>query len=98
GRRPARRHPRPARGPAARDRPAHPPDHAAGHAVSAAPGATPEPLRGPAFGSYRPEEVGWLLTDLSGVALEAPVEEREEAVQSGGAHYAESLPQEYQPD
>jgi hypothetical protein len=60
--------------------------------------ALPEPLRGPAFGSYRAEEVGWLLTDLSGVALEAPVEEREEAVQSGGAHYAESLPQEYQPD
>ena len=58
----------------------------------------PEPLRGPAFGSYAPDEVGWLLTDLSGVALEAPTEEREEAVQSGGAHYAESLPQEYQPD
>ncbi|HZG88914.1 MAG TPA: cysteine protease StiP family protein [Pseudonocardia sp.] len=62
------------------------------------PGALPAPLRGPDFGSYRPDEVGWLLTDLSGVALEAPVEEREEAVQSGGAHYAESLPQEYQPD
>jgi hypothetical protein len=60
--------------------------------------STPEPLRGPAFGSYAPDEVGWLLTDLSGVALEAPTEEREEAVQSGGAHYAESLPQEYQPD
>jgi hypothetical protein len=30
--------------------------------------------------------------------LEAPVEEREEAIQSGGAHYAESLPIEYQPD
>ncbi|MDT7552921.1 MAG: hypothetical protein QOI16_1457, partial [Pseudonocardiales bacterium] len=59
---------------------------------------TPEPLRGPAFGSYAPDEVGWLLTDLSGVALEAPTEEREEAVQSGGAHYAESLPHEYQPD
>ncbi len=58
----------------------------------------PDPLRGPAFGSYAPDEVGWLLTDLSGVALEAPTEEREEAVQSGGAHYAESLPQEYQPD
>lgn len=57
----------------------------------------PEPLRGPAFGSYAPDEVTWLLTDLSGVALEAPVEEREEAVQSGGAHYAESLPVEYQP-
>lgn len=59
--------------------------------------ALPEPLRGPAFGSYAPDEVTWLLTDLSGVALEAPVEEREEAVQSGGAHYAESLPVEYQP-
>ena len=32
------------------------------------------------------------------VALEAPTEEREEAIQSGGAHYAESLPVEYQPD
>jgi hypothetical protein len=41
--------------------------------------------------------VSWLLTDLSEVALEAPTEEREEAVQSGGAHYAESLPVEYQP-
>jgi hypothetical protein len=61
-------------------------------------GSAPPPLRGPEFGSYRPAEVGWLLTDLSGVALEAPVEEREEAVQSGGAHYAESLPHEYQPD
>jgi hypothetical protein len=58
---------------------------------------TQRPLRGPAFSSYRPEEVGWLLKDLSGVELEAPVEEREEAVQNGGAHYAESLPVEYQP-
>lgn len=57
----------------------------------------PEPLRGPQFGSYHPDEVAWLLTDLSHVPLEAPVEEREEAVQSGGAHYAESLPIEYQP-
>jgi hypothetical protein len=56
------------------------------------------PLHGPAFGSYRADEVGWLLTDLSDVALEAPVEEREEAIQSGGAHYAESLPVEFQPD
>jgi len=59
---------------------------------------TPAPLRGPTFGSYAPDDVGWLLTDLSAVALEAPTEEREEAIQSGGAHYAESLPQEYQPD
>ncbi|WP_218603255.1 cysteine protease StiP family protein [Pseudonocardia abyssalis] len=59
---------------------------------------TPDPLRGPAFGSYAPDEVAWLLTDLSGVELEAPTEEREEAIQSGGAHYAESLPVEFQPD
>ncbi|MFH8724451.1 phosphoribosyltransferase [Streptomyces termitum] len=57
----------------------------------------PEPLRGPAFSSYAPEEVGWLLQDLSDAELEAPTEEREEAIQSGGAHYAESLPVEYQP-
>ncbi|MEV0278990.1 phosphoribosyltransferase [Streptomyces sp. NPDC050610] len=57
----------------------------------------PEPLRGPQFSSYAPDEVGWLLQDLSAVALEAPTEEREEAVQNGGAHYAESLPVEYQP-
>ncbi|SEF49324.1 PELOTA RNA binding domain-containing protein [Actinacidiphila yanglinensis] len=56
-----------------------------------------EPLRGPEFSSYPPEEVGWLLKDLSDVELEAPTEEREEAIQSGGAHYAESLPVEYQP-
>jgi adenine/guanine phosphoribosyltransferase-like PRPP-binding protein len=58
----------------------------------------PQPLRGPGFGSYPAADVSWLLTDLSGIPLEAPVEEREEAVQSGGAHYAESLPIEYQPD
>ncbi|MFI1063387.1 phosphoribosyltransferase [Streptomyces spororaveus] len=56
-----------------------------------------EPLRGPAFSSYAPEDVGWLLQDFSGVELEAPTEEREEAIQAGGAHYAESLPVEYQP-
>lgn len=61
--------------------------------------ATPmqEPLRGPDFSSYAAEDVGWLLQDFSDVPLEAPVEEREEAVQNGGAHYAESLPIEYQP-
>ncbi|MEU6439852.1 phosphoribosyltransferase [Streptomyces sp. NPDC047046] len=57
----------------------------------------PEPLRGPAFSSYPAEDVGWLLQDLSDTPLEAPTEEREEAIQSGGAHYAESLPVEYQP-
>jgi hypothetical protein len=60
-------------------------------------GMLPDPLRGPAFSSYAPDEVGWLLQDLSDVELEAPTEEREEAIQSGGAHYAESLPVEYQP-
>ncbi|MFI0740829.1 phosphoribosyltransferase [Streptomyces sp. NPDC021100] len=59
--------------------------------------AAGEPLRGPAFSSYAPEDVGWLLQDLSSVTLEVPTEEREEAIQSGGAHYAESLPVEYQP-
>ncbi|MDQ2750761.1 MAG: TRSP domain-containing protein, partial [Actinomycetota bacterium] len=60
-------------------------------------GALPEPLFGPAFGSYRADEVAWLLSDLSSHDLEAPTEEREEAIQAGGAHYAESLPIEYQP-
>lgn len=58
---------------------------------------TAEPLRGPRFGSYAPDDVAWLLTDLSGVPLERPVGEREAAVQSGRAHYAEALPIEYQP-
>ncbi|WP_018654979.1 cysteine protease StiP family protein [Actinomadura flavalba] len=57
----------------------------------------PEALRGPAFGSYAADEVAWLLTDLSGARLEAPVAEREAAIQTGRAHYAESLPIEYQP-
>ncbi|MFE9681456.1 phosphoribosyltransferase [Streptomyces sp. NPDC006285] len=61
------------------------------------PSMLPEPLRGPAFSSYASDEVGWLLQDLSDTRLEAPTEEREEAIQSGGAHYAESLPVEYQP-
>ncbi|MFE9455674.1 phosphoribosyltransferase [Streptomyces californicus] len=61
------------------------------------PAVLPEPLRGPDFSSYAPDEVGWLLQDLSDTELEAPTEEREEAIQSGGAHYAESLPVEYQP-
>ncbi|MFD4790341.1 phosphoribosyltransferase [Streptomyces sp. NPDC058459] len=74
--------------PAHEPRPTHRPER---------PAMLPEPLRGPAFSSYAPDEVGWLLQDLSAVSLEAPTEEREEAVQHGGAHYAESLPVEYQP-
>ncbi|MDN3061120.1 phosphoribosyltransferase [Streptomyces sp. SRF1] len=68
-------------------RPPHEPSHEPSHG----------PLRGPEFSSYAPDEVGWLLQDFSHVTLEAPTEEREEAIQSGGAHYAESLPVEYQP-
>ncbi|MFN8090517.1 MAG: cysteine protease StiP family protein [Mycobacterium sp.] len=56
------------------------------------------PLTGPDFGSYAAEDVRWLLTDLSDEPLEAPTEERERAIQHGEAHYAESLPIEYQPD
>nr|WP_084520862.1 phosphoribosyltransferase [Nocardia uniformis] len=58
----------------------------------------PEPLRGPEFGSYPPDEVAWLLKDLSGVNLEGDVSERERRIQAGIAHYAESLPVEFQPD
>jgi pyrimidine operon attenuation protein/uracil phosphoribosyltransferase len=57
----------------------------------------PEPQRGPAFGSYSRDEVRWLLKDISFAQLEAPTAEREAAIQSGSAHYAESLPQEYEP-
>ncbi|MEU1041745.1 phosphoribosyltransferase [Streptomyces sp. NPDC005551] len=67
------------------------------HTATERPLMLPAPLRGPAFSSYAPDDVGWLLQDLSDVRLEAPTEEREEAIQSGGAHYAESLPVEYQP-
>ncbi|MGW5862412.1 phosphoribosyltransferase [Streptomyces sp. NPDC055239] len=74
----------------------HVPEYVPEH-VPERPSMLPEPLRGPAFSSYAPEDVGWLLQDLSDVRLEAPTEEREEAIQSGGAHYAESLPVEYQP-
>ena len=62
-------------------------------------GAVAAPARAarPGVRLLRRDEVAWLLTDLSGVALEAPTEEREEAIQSAAAHYAESLPIEYQP-
>ncbi|MGW0970930.1 phosphoribosyltransferase [Streptomyces sp. NPDC002516] len=73
------------------------PSYAPARPSTERPSMLPEPLRGPAFSSYAPDEVGWLLRDLSDVTLEAPTEEREEAIQSGGAHYAESLPVEYQP-
>lgn len=56
------------------------------------------PLAGPEFGSYATDDVQWLLKDLSHLALEADVADREQRIQSGQAHYAESLPVEYQPD
>ncbi|GAB19695.1 hypothetical protein GOEFS_093_00240 [Gordonia effusa NBRC 100432] len=60
-------------------------------------GVTTEPLTGPAFGSYAADEVTWLLKDLSDVELEADISLREKRIQEGTAHYAESLPIEYQP-
>ena len=60
--------------------------------------ALPEPLVGPAFGSYRPDEVGWLLTDLSALDLEADIAERESEIQAGGRITPNRLPIEYQPD
>ncbi|MFE9644146.1 phosphoribosyltransferase [Streptomyces sp. NPDC006365] len=77
--------------------PSYTPSYAPTPQLSERPAMLSEPLRGPDFSSYAPDEVGWLLQDLSDVTLEAPTEEREEAIQSGGAHYAESLPVEYQP-
>lgn len=49
------------------------------------------------FGSYAAKDVRWLLEDLSDAVEVKGVEEREEAVQKGKAHYAETLPVEYQP-
>jgi len=49
-----------------------------------------------AMGSYKPEDVEFLLKDLSDVALERGTEDREEAIQSG-THYSEMLPIEYRP-
>ena len=49
------------------------------------------------FGSYDPQEVSWLLTDLSHVDLEVATEDREELVQAGRPYY-EMLPVEYEPD
>ncbi|MEW1820654.1 phosphoribosyltransferase domain-containing protein [Arthrobacter sp. NPDC080031] len=60
-------------------------------------GPFPSPLTGPSFGSYPPEDVQWLLKDLSSAKLEAPAREREAAIQLGKASYAESLPQEFEP-
>ena len=47
-------------------------------------------------GSYPPEDVTFLLKDLSGLMDESSLEEREQAMQGGG-HYSERLPVEYEP-
>jgi len=49
------------------------------------------------IGSYAPDDVVFLLTDLSAVMQETGTEDREEAIQSGGQHYSEMLPIEYRP-
>jgi len=46
--------------------------------------------------SYHPDEVTFLLTDLSGHALELDLHSREKAIQ-GGRNYAEMLPIEFAP-
>ncbi|MBB3109748.1 hypothetical protein FHS18_001811 [Paenibacillus phyllosphaerae] len=48
------------------------------------------------IGSYRPEDVTFLLKDLSEVELELSTTAREQAIQSG-VHYSEMLPIEYEP-
>lgn len=48
------------------------------------------------IGSYREEDVLFLLKDLSDLKLEDSAGNRERKIQSGG-HYSESLPIEYQP-
>ncbi|MFI1463903.1 phosphoribosyltransferase [Nocardia carnea] len=63
-----------------------------------APAGGPRPLYGPGFGSYARDDVAWLLKDLSDAELEADLVYREQRIQAGVAHYAESLPIEYQPD
>ncbi|KOS71571.1 hypothetical protein AEA09_00755 [Lysinibacillus contaminans] len=48
------------------------------------------------MGSYAPEDVVFLLRDISNVSLELNNEKREQLIQSG-THYSEMLPVEYQP-
>ena len=59
--------------------------------------AQQHPGQGPlVVSSYAPGEVTFLLTDLSDLALELGVTEREQAIQAG-RNYAEMLPVEYAP-
>ena len=49
-----------------------------------------------AVGSYDPDDVTFLLTELPDLGLELPTDVRERMMQGGG-HYAETLPIEYRP-
>jgi hypothetical protein len=53
--------------------------------------APPSPM-----GSYKSEDVVFLLKNLNDISLEQGTEDREEAIQSG-THYSEMLPIEYRP-
>lgn len=46
--------------------------------------------------SYSPDDITFLLKDLSNVQIESSIETREKSFQNG-SHYAESLPIEYRP-
>ena len=48
-------------------------------------------------GSYKPEDVQFLLKDLSHLDLEGSIEEREYRIQNNVEHYSESLPTEKLP-
>ena len=50
----------------------------------------------PHLGSYEPDDVTFLLTELRAEGLELPAETRRQLLRDGG-HYAETLPIEYRP-
>ncbi|MCD2198185.1 phosphoribosyltransferase domain-containing protein [Actinomycetospora endophytica] len=65
---------------------------------AAHPDAAGAPVRrGPEFGSFAPDEVGWLLSDVSQHPLETPTAAREAALGRGAIHYSDSLPEERPP-
>lgn len=49
------------------------------------------------LGSYSPNDVTFLLRDISHINIEKSTEERERNIQSGKMHYSEMLPIEFQP-
>jgi len=59
--------------------------------------SVPSALVGPGFSTYHPEDVAWLLSDLSALPLEGDVTMREVEIQAGRRHYSETLPIEYAP-